>query len=324
MKNIFVKIIQNCIYLDIYLSYLIDYSYSIDTLTSIKEENSRNMKLLSQLYKNIYHNSLDNEFIRTTNSLSINEVDLNSILILSFNILSDLKRLKKYAISNYSKNILTSLNNSYFNLISSMQSLYPLIKPKSKINLRNSYNLSNDSRILNICEKTKDDTLDTTSDEYLRFLCIKTINAIFDDSLCEESIIDEDFDIFFDNNDALKFYQYFFKTKNKIYKIRISKKDNKIFYIYQRPYFNLKILPIQSKDFYQKIVDEFLKNKLSNSYNDLYYDKNYIKTYQYDNIIESYTFKYDYKHNDFNKSLYININTLNSLVYELLLLENKI
>ena len=61
--------------------------------------------------------------------------------------------------------------------------------------------------------------------EIIRDICIEAIYIFFDYYLVENLIIDEYYEIFFENNPENKFYQFFFKSNDRSFKVRVYDKS---------------------------------------------------------------------------------------------------
>ena len=331
MKNVFVSLVQKCICVDFLINALIhsnSHQY-LNLLSNMRNENLRNIKFICYLYKCIFKDSLILEDIDCIKIDKNYEDNLSTLLQLNFEILSNLETLRKYKLDVYSSKLLQALIYSYFNFVSSIQ-YFCSIKPNK---------ISNPSEIINIekTSKTKtknnirffdfptNDLLDETSEDMpinqVHEISINAINIFCNYSLIANKIIDEYYEVFFENNPDSKFYQYFFKTSDKIFKVRTSDKTKKIFYIYQRPQDNTKKFPPLDKENSKKLVDEYLQEKFDTEFKNLLYDKDYLNTSIYDNLIESYKFKYNYKDDlgkiNLNKGFYITINTLSLIIQEI-------
>lgn len=326
MKNIFFTLVQKCICLDFLINAFMNSNYykSLNFLNSIKSENLRNIKFLCYLYEYSFN---DNLIINNINSLKISkciEENFEELLQLNLSILSDLNSLKKLNSDTYSLNLLNALSYSYFNFISSIQYFSPssnsgnlmynedtILKTSTQNNIR-FFNFIDDS--------TFEHTIPLDFD-FVRQRSLESINIFFNFDFNDDAIIDEYFEIFFDNNDKYKFYQYFIKTQNKIFKVRILDNNGKIFYIYQSLLYDIKSSAPISKEESKTLINKYLEEKFQLEFYNFTLDKDYINTTTYNGTTESYTFKYNYKDNagkvNFNKGFYITINTLNLNIEEI-------
>lgn len=326
MKNAFIYLVQKCICVDFLINALIhssSYQYP-NLLSTIKKENLRNIKFICYLYEYIFKTPLILDNINSIKFDKNSEDNLNTLLQLNFSILSNLENLKKYKLDAYSLNLLQGLIYSYFNFVSSIQYFCPVRYNKSSTHDKNisKIKISNNIRFFNL---PNNNLLDTNSEnvciDYVRETSINAITIFFNYSIIDSKIIDEYYEIFFENNPDNKFYQYFFKTADKVFKVRISDNTGKIFYMYQNHQNNIKVSPALSKEGSKKLADTYLQEKFGNEFENLLYDKDYLNAYTYNNLIESYKFKYNYKDDlgkiNLNKGFYITINTQSLIVQEI-------
>lgn len=311
MKKTFSLLFQKCICLDYFINTLMNNNYYnyINVFDYIRNENLKNIKLLYHINNILFNDSLlsdKNIIIDVTKDSYYN---FNYLLNLNLYILSDLRKLKKCNLNLYSKNILNNLNTSYSKLTSYTQLLYNITTYNS----------------VNNCNLTKSPKNRTCRDitsyiNSLREICINSLNIFFDFLSFDNDILEEHYETFFEN-DSNKYYQFFFKDKSKIYKAKIIANTKMVFYIYQNFINPPEILPHLKQSESKDIVDKFLKDKLKYTYNNLYYDKNYINIFEYEDLVESYKFKYNYKNIsgkiNFNKGFYISINTTSLLIEEI-------
>jgi hypothetical protein len=316
MKNTFINLVQKCICLDFLINSLINSnSYQdLSFLSSIKTENLRNIKFICYLYNYTFKEDLVLENVDSIKVDKKYENNFNYLIKLNLNILSDLESLKKYNFDVYYLKLLQSLIYSYFNFVSSIQYFFEIV-PDKKINY-------NKTRFFNMPDTNLSENISKESSiEYIRKTSINAIDFFFNYSLDDNKIIDEYYEIFFENNFENKFYQYFFKTNDSIFKIRVLYKSGEIFYLYQSHIDDIKISPPLSKEESKTFIDNYLQEKFIDEFENLLYDKNYLKTYTYDNSIEGYKFKYDYKENsgkiNFNKAFYITINPQTLVIEEI-------
>ena len=331
MKNIFVNLVQKCICVDFLINALIhsnSHQY-LNLLCNMKDENLRNIKLICYLYKCTFKDSLALEDIDGIKIDKNYEDNLSTLLQLNFKILSNLETLRKYKLDVYSSNLLQALIHSYFNFVSSIQ-YFCSIKPNKSSNPSEIINTKKTSKIktqnnIRFFDFSNNDLLDETYEDMpinqAHEISINAINIFCDYSLINNKIIDEYYEVFFENNPDSKFYQYFFKTSDKIFKVRISNKTKKLFYIYQSSNDIIKTFPPLDKESSKKLADEYLQEKFDAEFKNLLYDKDYLNTSVYDNLIESYKFKYNYKDDlgkiNLNKGFYITINTLSLIIQEI-------
>ena len=251
MKNAFICLVQKCICVDFLINASIhSNSYQFPNLLStIKQENLRNIKLICYLYEYILKDSLILDDINSVKFDKNSEDNLNTLLQLNLNILSDLETLRKYKLDVYSLNLLQGLIYSYFNFVSSIQYFFPIRYNKSSthnkdINIK-SVSKAKDYNNIRFFNLPNNNLLDTypqgVSIDYIREISINAINIFFNYSLINNKIIDEYYEVFFESNPNNKFYQYFFKTLDKIFKIRILDNTGKIIYIYQNHQNNINI-----------------------------------------------------------------------------------
>lgn len=327
MKNTFINLVQKCICLDFLINALINSnSYKdLSFLSSIKTENLRNIKLICYLYNYTFKEDLLLENVDSIEIDKKSENNFNYLLQLNLNVLSDLENLKKYKLDVYYLKLLQALIYSYFNFVSSIQ-YFCAIVPDKKTNYNKVIGIKNSSknktRFFNLPDTNISKNLSTESlIEYIRKISINAIDFFFNYSLADNKIIDEYYEIFFENNFENKFYQYFFKTNDSIFKIRVLYKSGEIFYLYQSHTDDIKISPPLSKEESKTFIDNYLQEKFIDEFENLLYDKNYLNTYTYDNSIEGYKFKYNYKENsgkiNFNKAFYITINPATLVIEEI-------
>lgn len=319
MKNVFFTLVQKCICLDFLINALMSSNYykSLNFLYNIKNENLRNIKLICYLYEYTFN---DNLVLEDINSFKISkdyEHDLQELLQVNLSILSELNSLKKSIPDIYVLNLLNALTSNYFNFISSIQYFCPKEYNKKiksdEINSLSSNN-SNNIRFFNLIEDLSQNNSNTLNSNSIRQTSLEAINIFFDFNFENNDILDEYYEVFFENNKENKFYQYFVKTENKTFKVRISDYTNKIFYIYQSIQYDIKTSSPINKDEAHTLVDYYLIEKFDDEFDSIIFDKDYINTSTYKNIIESYKFKYNYKDNigkvNLNKGFYITINAL--------------
>ncbi len=316
MKNTFINLVQKCICLDFLINALINSnSYQdLSFLSSIKTENLRNIKFICYLYNYTFKENLVLEDVDPIEIDKKYENNFDYLLQINLNILSDLENLKKYKFDVYYLNLLQALIYSYFNFVSSIQYFYAIV-PDKKTNY-------NKTRFFNLPDTNISKQIPTESSiEYVRKTSINAIDFFFNYSLDDNKIIDEYYEIFFENNFENKFYQYFFKTNDSIFKIRVLYKSGEIFYLYQSHIDDIKISPPLSKEESKTFIDNYLQEKFMDEFENLLYDKNYLNTYTYNNSIEGYKFKYNYKENsgkiNFNKAFYITINPQTLVIEEI-------
>ena len=139
-------------------------------------------------------------------------------------------------------------------------------------------------------------------------------------TLVENLIIDEYYEIFFENNPENKFYQFFFKSNDRSFKVRVYDKSLIVFYIYQVNESILSISPPLNKVDSKLAVDMYLEEKFKGEFNNLFYDENYINSSYYKNNIESYKFKYNYNNRNIEKCLYVSIDVNSRIIQEIYLI----
>lgn len=321
MKSIFFNLVQKCICLDFSINALINSNLyqNPNFLYSIRNENLRNIKILCYIYECIYNDDL---MLDDINSSKYHKkcIDLDDLVQFILNILSDLDFLKKSIKDIYLLSLLQGLTYNYFNFISSIQYFPPVISSKdSYLKLRkNSENnsttkLPNNIRFFNLTYDFLNNNSDDLNIDSIRQISIEAIITFLDYSFTTDNIIDEYSEVFFENNKTNKFYQYFIKTDNKAFKIRISENTKKVFYLYS--YFEsiAKVSSPVSKDEAHKLIEKYLQEKFKDEFKNLLFDKDYVINSTYNNVIESYKFKYNYKDNsgkiNLSKGFYITINT---------------
>ena len=318
MKSELIFIVQECICIDFLINAVITSNiYSnFKFFDNLKKENLKNIKILCNIYKRTYNNEL---LIKNTPSISLDkntENNLDVLLKYSLNILTRLNLLKKQYSNTYYNKLFKGLYKSYFDLISYIHCFYPL-----------SYNTSldlkyeNNNTFFNILNSSTLDIYDKTNRfELIRNICIEAIYIFFDYDLTEKLIRDEYYEIFFENNPENKFYQFFFKSNNISFKVRIYDKSLIVFYIYQYNESELNISPPLNKVSSKLAIDIYLKEKFKGEFNNLIFDENYINSSYYEDNIEYYKFKYNYNNRNIKECLYVSINVNSSIIQELYLI----
>lgn len=306
MKRTFVNLVQKCICTDFLLNSLIDlnsYKYT-SFLYNIKNENIRNIKIIYNLYK---YNFFDNFPLIESTNIKIDKNNKNifkHILNINLGIISDLNNIKSHNLDPYSVQIINILLSKYFNLYSFVQCY--LFK---NLNINRSINKKNFRFFYLVNEYNTENNYD----DLLRNVCIDAINLFFEYSLIDNPISDEQYDIFYENNDDKCFYQFFFKSNDRVFKVRILYKTSTIFYIYQYIENSMYISPSLNENDALAICNNYLKNKFKNLYENLIYDNRYSNPENYLGSTENYKFKYNYKDNtnkiDLNKGIYITVDT---------------
>ncbi|MCR8746588.1 hypothetical protein [Romboutsia lituseburensis] len=326
MKNIFFTLVQKCICLDFLINAFMNLNYykSLNFLTNIKNENLRNIKFLCYLYEYSFNDNLIIDNIDSFKISKCTEENFDELLQINLSILSDLNALKKLTPDTYALNLLNALTYSYFNFISSIQYFSPSSVSRSSIYNEDTslkINSHNNIRLFNFIDDSTFEHPTQLDFDFIRQKTLESINIFFDFDYNTDNIIDEYYEVFFENNDKYKFHQYFIKTKNKIFKVRISNFTGKIFYLYQSLQYDIKSSAPINKDESKNLINKYLNEKFESEFDNFTLDKDYINTTTYNTITESYTFKYNYKDNvgkvDFNKGFYITINTLNLNIEEI-------
>lgn len=321
MKNTFVNIVQKCICVDFLLNTLINsnsYQY-LNFLSDMKDENLRNIKVLCYLYEYIYCERLDLDDIEPIKLDKTCENKLHILLKFNFNILSELEDLKKYSFNTYCFRLVQGLVNSYLNFISFIHCFCPITQ-----NEKRSFEMNNttpyfkiDSHILNyrffymVSEYNNENIPKDISIDFIRDISIDAVDFFFDYSLLDNTISSEQLEIFFENNPENKFYQFFFKSSDKSFKIRVMDKDPSVFYMYQTSDNSIEITPSINKIDAINFANDYIKEKFENVYSDLVLDESYTNISTYMDTIESYKLKYNYKGDkgkiNLTKGLYITI-----------------
>ncbi|RDY23967.1 hypothetical protein CHF27_005130 [Romboutsia maritimum] len=319
MKNMFISIVQKCICVDFLLNALLrSNSYNYFTLLStIKEENLRNIKIICYLYEYLFKDVLVLDNISSIKIDKLHENRFNSLLELYLKIISELNTIYNYNFNFFYRQIVRSLTNSYFNLVSSIH--YLCYTQPSDNHYRNKFSFFKPDENYGIGKKSNELTVDE-----MRNIAAICINIFFDYSLSDEDIYNGGYEVFFENDTENKFYQFFFKCNDIFFKVRILSKDYTVFYMYQSLDNPLEISPSITKDDAKVFADSYLKEKLKDDFNKLIFDKDYLNIYSYMNIPESYKFKYNFKDENaktnFNKGIYISIDAKNFFVQEISLL----
>lgn len=328
MKNDLIFIVQQCICIDSLINAIITSNIYIHSnfFNIIKRENIRNIKLIYKFYKHTYTNKL---LIKNNLDLKIDPYTKNNINILTRYILNILNRIdilkKQYFNSSYNS-FFENLYKNYFVLIYYIHYFLPLSsntyldsKNEEYDNLKLNYN-KYFLRFFNILNPSTSYLYNNEEKfELIRNICIKSIYISFDYDLNKNLIIDEQFEIFFENNPQNKFYQFFFKSNDRRFKIRIYDNSLIIFYIYQVYENPINIYPPLNKIDCKLAIDTYLKEKFKEDFENLFYDKNYISSYYHKNNIESYKFKYIYNNESTQKFLYLSININSRIIQEIYL-----
>ena len=325
MKNDLVFIVQKCICIDFLINAIMSsniYNH-LNFLTDLKKENLKNIKIMCSLYKRTYNDEI---LIKNPTSIKLDkniENNLDTILLYSLDILTKIDILKKQSFQSYYKNIFKSLYDSYFNLISYINCFCPL-SSNTYTNIEKNYlNLDESSKsptFFKILNSSINKLQYNNKINLIRDICIEAIALFFSYSITDDLIIDEYYEIFFENNPENKFYQFFFKLDVGSFKVRIYDKSLVVFYIYQTLKDIISISPPLNKDNSKLLVDIYLKEKFKNDFNNLLYDKNYINTLYYKNDIESYKLKYTYNNRNITECLYISINANSNIIQEIQLI----
>ena len=325
MKNDLVFIVQKCICIDFLINAIMSsniYNH-LNFLTDLKKENLKNIKIMCSLYKRTYNDEI---LIKNPTSIKLDkniENNLDTILLYSLDILTKIDILKKQSFQSYYKNIFKSLYDSYFNLISYINCFCPL-SFNTYTNIEKNYlNLDESSKsptFFKILNSSINKLQYNNKINLIRDICIEAITLFFSYSITNDLIVDEYYEIFFENNPENKFYQFFFRLDIASFKVRIYDKSLIVFYIYQTPKDIISISPPLNKDNSKLLVDIYLKEKFKNDFNNLLYDKNYINTLYYKNDIESYKLKYTYNNRNITECLYISINANSNIIQEIQLI----
>lgn len=321
MKNTFVRIVQKCICVDFLLNTLISsnsYQY-LNFLSDMKSENLRNIKVICYLYECIYCERLNLGDIEPLKLVKSCEDKLHALLKFNFNILSELEHFKKCSLNPYYFKVLQGLISSYLNFISFIHCFCPIAQTKKRnfeINNTAPY-FKVDSHVLNyrffymISKYNNENIPQNISLDFIRDISIDAIDFFFDYSLLDNTISSEQHEIFFENNPENKFYQFFFKSNDKSFKIRVMDKDPSVFYLYQTSDNFVEITPSINKSDAINFANYYVKEKFKDVYSDLVLDETYTSTSTYMDTIESYRLKYNYKGDkgkiNLTKGLYITV-----------------
>lgn len=323
MKNDLIFIVQECICIDFLINAIMTSNIykHLNFFYDLKKENLKNIKIICNLYKLTYNNNL---LIKDTKNIKLDKSsqnNLNTLLEYSLHVLTKFDILKKeYSNSHYNR-LFQELYNSYFDLTSYVHCFCPLssntyfsFKNEKANTLKSDYNRL--STFFNILSYS---TLDLSNKEnkieLIKNICIDAIYTFFDYNLVENLITEEHYEVFFENNPENKFYQFFFKSIDKSFKVRVYDKSLILFYIYQIDENILSIsLPLNKVDS-KLTIDLYLEKKFKGEFNNLFCDENYINSSYYKDNIESYKFKYNY--NNREKSLYISINVNSGVIQEI-------
>ena len=328
MKDDLIFIVQECICIDFLINAIMTSNIykHLNFFSDLKKENLKNIKVICNLYKRTYNDDL---LIKDTPSIKLDrnpQNNLNTLLEYSLNLLTRVDVLKKqYSNSCYNK-LFQGLYNSYFDLISYIHCFCPLSSNNS-FNLKSEksdiLSLNSNNHFSTFFNILSSPTLDFSNKEnkieLIRDICIEAIYIFFDYYLVENLIIDEYYEIFFENNPENKFYQFFFKSNDRSFKVRVYDKSLIVFYIYQVNESILSISPPLNKVDSKLAVDMYLEEKFKGEFNNLFYDENYINSSYYKNNIESYKFKYNYNNRNIEKCLYVSIDVNSRIIQEIYL-----
>lgn len=331
MRNDFIDIIQKCIFVDYTLNTLLDShcnNYS-NILSRIKEENQRNIKIMIYLYESCHHDTINIKNIKPMKVCKVNNNYMAVLIESNLQIINNLENLRKLSFNHLYQQLLSSLKTSYFNFISLINCFFSTYLNESnnpprdpELHLIQLSKLTNDG--FNIANTDSKSTSEDVSYEAIRNICVKAINIFFNYTLEDSLITEEHYEIFFKSNPENKFYQLFFKSQNKIFKVRIWEKNMNIFYLYQTTLDSIKIAPSMTKDEAKVYADSYLHDKLNESYEILNFDNNYLNVSSYMNLPEYYKFKYSIidsnPKSNYSKSLYITIDSTHLIVSEILFL----
>lgn len=329
MKDDLIFIVQECICIDLLINAIMTSNIykHLNFFSDLKKENLKNIKVICNLYKRTYNDDL---LIKDTPSIKLDrnpQNNLNTLLEYSLNVLTRVDVLKKqYSNSCYNK-LFQGLYNSYFDLISYIHCFCPLSSNNS-FNLKSEksdiLSLNSNNHFSTFFNILSSPTLDFSNKEnkieLIRDICIEAIYIFFDYYLVENLIIDEYYEIFFENNPENKFYQFFFKSNDRSFKVRVYDKSLIVFYIYQVNESILSISPPLNKVDSKLAVDMYLEEKFKGEFNNLFYDENYINSSYYKNNIESYKFKYNYNNRNIEKCLYVSIDVNSRIIQEIYLI----
>ncbi|MEF9992006.1 MAG: hypothetical protein RRZ84_00855 [Romboutsia sp.] len=326
MKKNYISIVQKCICIDELInSLIISNTYGhLAFLESIKSENLRNIKIICYLYESIHKDILDLDELEAIEFHKQKDKSISRLLQFNLEILNDLERLKKSSSNIFTIQFLNALISSYFKFVSLINSHYPFTSPKSPRNL-----LSLSKEVYSSYFESKSNNNITQDNEFsstdlLRNIAIDTITLFFDYSLNSNPISDEHYEVFFENDSKNKFYQFFLKSLNRSFKVRIWDKDGTVFYIYQTMDNSIEMVPGMTQEDAKKFSNDFIEKKMPDDFNNLVLDENYLNIYSYMNIPESYKFKYNLKDSkgkvNLNKGLYITIGAKYIKVQEIYLL----
>jgi hypothetical protein len=137
----------------------------------------------------------------------------------------------------------------------------------------------------------------------MRESCIEVVKLFFDCDLNKEKIIDETVEVFFENNPDKKFFQFFFKSDHKSFKIRVLEKNTHIFHIYQSLINSPQVFPSMTKENSKALANLFLSQKFNDYFKLLTFDKDYLDITMDMNKPEFHTFRFIFE----NFYLYITI-----------------
>ncbi|MEG2788277.1 MAG: hypothetical protein RR942_10690, partial [Romboutsia sp.] len=292
MKNTFINIVQKCICVDFVLNELINsnsYHY-LNFLSNMKNENLRNIKVICYLYEYVYKENLNLDNISPLKLNKSCDDTPNTLLEFNFSILSELDKLKKSSFNAYYFKLVQGLINSYINFISFIHCFCPLIPPNKRNYLTSNNTISYfnvNSPTLNyrffymLGEYSKDSIPTNYSLDFIRDISIDAVNVFFDYSLLDNIISDEQYEVFFENNSQNKFYQYFFKSSNFSFKIRVMDKSPSVFYIYQSVDNAMSITPSLNKNEAIIFSTNYIKNKFKDIYSNLLFDETYTNVSTY-------------------------------------------
>lgn len=332
MKKDFINIVQKCICVDFLLNALINsnsYEY-MNFLSTMKCENQRNIKIMVYLYEYSHVDTINLENIRPVKVDKPCSDYFGLLLEYYFEIIESLKTLKKSSNNRLCHQLLNSLITSYFNFISLINCFYSsssknLSQTKVQREIKD-ISFSLNSNYIDIDSLNKnfvdESNIENLTYELIREMCINTIDMFFNYKLDDTLIANEHYEIFFGNNPENKFYQLFFKSNERSFKVRVREKKSQIFYLYQTIADSAQVVPHISKEEAQNYSNDYLSKKLGDKFNNLVFDDNYLNIYSYMNIPESYKFKYNIIDSNRNtiKNLYITIDSKHIYVQEIYLL----
>lgn len=321
MKTLFTSLAQKCICIDSLLNTLIDSNQSnlLFFFDTLKVSNFKNLNTIFFLYNSYFKENIAFEDIKYIDTDTNSNNLFYDLFILNRDSLATVDKLRNSSTYLFHTKAIELLAQNYYN------SIYLIKYLNLTLNYNHNYNnyLTTSRNSIFSIKTYKNLQKREKFLDLLRDISINAINLFFDYSLKNNDIIDENCEIFYENNHDNRFYQYFFKTKDKSFKIRIYDKNSMVFYAYQSLNYPIYLSDTLSQDNAQITVDNFLKDKLQEEYDLLFFDDSFLSIIYYLDSAESYKYKYNIKDEngkiDLGKGLYITIDAKSLAIYEIYL-----